>query len=189
MRKYRLPASIILLLFISIIVWMWVQNTRPIYRQIEASLKDIDSSYRQVLHVDMDMDMDRKNPLVFYLTNKEEIAVVILRKSLTGFKLRQDIGKTAFSANQDISWSGTERQAEGIHLLYGRVKNPETTQIIIVSEGNEPATMINSGPYTMWYFLAKGNLQNPITLRTFDKNGKKLYETGDPPFWNAELDE
>lgn len=180
MKKYIFVFSAMLLLFISIIVIVGLQNTRTVYNQIEATVKDIDSSYREILHV----QIDRKNNIVFYLTNKEELGIVSLQKSLTGFKLKNYINKNIFFTDKDISWNGTERQDDDIHLLYGKVGNSETTQIIVVSEGNKPANIISNGSNTMWYFFADGKLHLPITIQTFNKDGEKLYETGDINFWS-----
>ncbi|WP_415639918.1 hypothetical protein, partial [Paenibacillus lupini] len=131
MKKYKLQLSIlgvIILVFISIMTYIWIKNTRSIYTQIDSSMRAIDVNYSEIL----DVHFDNKHNLVFYLTNNERIGIVSLRKTLTGFKLKSHINNSEFIADKDISWHGTEKTNVDIHLLYGKVQNSETTQIIIV---------------------------------------------------------
>lgn len=143
-------------------------------------MREIDSNYSEILNV----HIDNNHNLVFYLTNNEQIGIVSLHKTLTGFKLKSYINKSPFIADRDISWQGTGKPTDDIHLLYGKVQNLETTQIIIVSEGNQPANIIKHGSHTFWYFLSDEKLHLPITIQSFNKDGKKLYETGDVNYWN-----
>ncbi len=172
--------SIVLMISFYISWLLWSQNSRSVFNQIEKSVREIDSNYHEILHV----DINQKHNLVFYITNKEEIGVVTLERAFTGFKLKSYINKNPFFADQDISWQGTDKQDEDIHLIYGKVENPETSQIIIVSEENQPANIIRNGTRIMWYFLTDEQLHLPVTLQTFNSEGKKLYETGDVNYWN-----
>jgi hypothetical protein len=186
MKKYKVQISlisIVAIIFILIITYIWIHNTRSIYYQIESSINDYDHSFKEILHV----HVDQKRTLVFYSTINEEISVVTLNKKLNGFKLKSYINKTPLITDKDISWQGTEKSSEDIHLLYGMVQNQETTQIIINSEGNQVANIIKTGSNTFWYALMNDTIHLPITIQTFNKNGKKLYETGDINFWNDNL--
>ncbi|MFD0673846.1 hypothetical protein [Cohnella sp. GCM10027633] len=155
-----------------------LEAARPVYEQIESAVRDSDRDYKQLLHV----HVDAEHTLVFYETLKEELSVVTLDKSATGFKLREYINKQPMYTDKDISWTGTQRP-DDIYLLFGTVLNPLVTQVIVVSEGGQPARIAEQGGRKIWYYKADGHLQAPITLRAFDKDGNRLYEWGDPAYW------
>lgn len=169
---------VVLAVTVAALLYYWTEAARPVYEQIESAVRDSDRDYKQLLHV----HVDAEHTLVFYETLKEELAVVTLDKSATGFKLREYINIQPMYTDKDISWAGTERK-DDIYLLFGTVRNPLVTQVIVVSEGGKPAHIAGQGDRKIWYYNAADRLHDPITLRAFDKDGNRLYEWGDPAYW------
>jgi len=182
MKKNR-PVLVIIVIAVLVVIYsisyIWVKNSQSIYLQVETSLKQTDSSFSSLLHI----HADKNNTIAFYLTSNNEFSVVTLKKRLNGFTLKSYLNKTPLVLEPHLSWQGNENPDEGIHLLYGNVNNEETTHIIIVSEDNKNAHIINNNELTFWYALMDEKLHLPITIQSFNKDGKKLYETGDVNYW------
>ncbi|RCW40293.1 hypothetical protein [Paenibacillus prosopidis] len=181
-NKFFIPLVVILIfIFTSIILFIWlVQQNKPLYDQIGKVISESDSGYSELIHI----HADRERTIAFYITNNSELCVVLLQKKLRGYELSDYINKTPMSTDQGLSWQGSENQESNIHMLYGVVKNPEITQILLISEGDKTAHIIKNDEYSIWYSLVENELKMPITIRATNKEGKILFETGDIGFWN-----
>ena len=172
---------VVIFFFISFILLLWLmQQNKPLYDQIDKVISESDSGYSELIHI----HANRDRTIAFYKTNKSELGVVLLQKKIHGYELSDYINKSPMFTDQDLSWQGSDRQESNIHILYGVVKDPEITQIILISEGYKTAHIIKNGEYSIWYSMVENELNNPITIRATNKDGKILYETGDVGFWN-----
>lgn len=171
---------VVVFISVSFILWIWLmQQNKPLYDQIGKVISESDSGYSELIHI----HADRDQTIAFYKTNKSELCVVLLQKKFRGYELSDYINKSPMFTDQNLSWQGSERQKSNIHMLYGVVKDPEITQILLISEGDKTAHIINNGEYSIWYSLVENELKMPITIRATNKEGKILYETGDVGFW------
>lgn len=179
-NKILIP-FVVIFFFISFILLFWlIQQNKPLYEQIEKAISEFDSSYSELIHIHADKD----RTIAFYKTNKPELSVVLLQKKIRGYELSDYINKSLMFTDRNLSWQGTSRQESNIHMIYGVVKDPEITQILLISESDKTAHIIKNGEYSIWYSLVDNVLKNPITIRATNKEGKILYETGDVDFWN-----
>ncbi|CAN7499578.1 hypothetical protein LJR153_003482 [Paenibacillus sp. LjRoot153] len=178
-NKIYIPFVVIFIISFIFLFWL-IQQNKPLYDQIGKVISESDSGYSELIH----LHTDRDRTIAFYKTNRSELGVVLLQKKLRGYKLSQYINKSLMFTDQDLSWQGSENQEFNIHMLYGVVKDPEITQILIISEGDKTAHIINNGEYSIWYSLVENGLKMPITIRATNKKGEILYETGDVSFWN-----
>ncbi|SFM26484.1 hypothetical protein SAMN03159341_1233 [Paenibacillus sp. 1_12] len=179
-KKILIP-SILTVLFciIFVLLFWWLQPNKSLYDQINKAVLEADSDYSQLMHV----HVDRERTMAFYMTNKTELGIVLLQEKFRGYKVKDYIDKSLIYTDQGISWHGSVIQKLNIHLLYGVVQDPEITQVILISEGNKAAHIINEGN-RIWYALIDKPLEYPITIRATNKEGKILYETGDVEFWS-----
>ncbi|MEF7437886.1 hypothetical protein V4V36_01210 [Paenibacillus lautus] len=151
-----------------------------VYNQIGKALHKLEPDFSKILHV----HMDRHRALVFFTTIRSELGVATLRETSRGFKINAYLGKDQLDIENQLSWYGKESQSENVHLLYGIVNNPKISQVVLLSEENQAATIIKDTSFTMWYAVMDDGLNSPITIRGFNEEGEKIYETGDPEFWN-----
>ncbi|KRE59713.1 hypothetical protein [Paenibacillus sp. Soil750] len=183
-RNKAMISIIVIILLITFfpIKWLFEQN-KSLYDQIEHVITAKDSDFKELLHI----HADRKRTLAFYTTNKSELCVVLLKKKLYGYSWGAYINRSSMFVGRELSWQGSESQESDIHLLYGVVENPEITQILVISEGSQPAHIIKKGENAIWYYLAESSLKSPITIQASNKNGKTLYETGSAEFWKQPI--
>ncbi|WP_159888723.1 hypothetical protein [Paenibacillus puerhi] len=179
MKRKRALIIVILVLMAATCLFMWINRHQP-YSQIERAVAGIDSDFNQLLHV----HLDREKTIAFYTTHKEELGIITLQENFGRFKFKDYINKSLLYTDKDISWHGTENNKENIHLLYGTVQNPDISQVVILSEGNKSAFIINKDNRIIWYALMDEQLKLPITIRTTNRDGKIIYETGDVKYWN-----
>ncbi|KZS43076.1 hypothetical protein AWU65_00160 [Paenibacillus glucanolyticus] len=170
-----------------IVICLWFLFAGPlrkesVYNQIEEAIHSLETDLNEVLHI----HMDRARTLVFFSTIQSEVGGVTVEEAYGGFRVKEYIGKNEVGLENDLSWFGIESNSENIHMLYGVVNNPETSHILLLSEENKAATIIENNSLTVWYALMKDDLNSPITIRSFNKEGEKLYETGDPEYWSKQ---
>jgi hypothetical protein len=182
MKIHKIFIPLFVIFFsISFILLLWlVQQNKPLYDQIGKVISESDSGYSELIHILADID----RTIAFYKTNNSELCVVLLQKKFRGYELSDYINKSPMFTDQDLSWKGSENQESNIHMLYGVVKDPKITQILLISEDDKTAHIIKNGENTIWYSLVENVLKMPITIRATNKEGKILYETGDVGFWN-----
>ncbi|SDW08451.1 hypothetical protein [Paenibacillus sp. CF384] len=155
-----------------------LQQNKPLYDQIGKAISKSDSGYIEII----DLHTDSARTVAFY-RSETELSVVLLKKKFRGYECSEYINKAPLLTEQEISWQGSEKKESNIHLLYGIVKDPEITQILLISEGDKTASIIKNGDYSIWYSLVENELNMPITLQATNKEGKVLYEYGDLDYW------
>ena len=175
MKFYKSFISLLIffLICITFIFSAWfLQQNKSLYDQIDKAILESEPDYKGLIHI----LADRDRTIAFYETTKSELCIVLLKKGISGYKLGDYINKISLYADQDVSWQGSERVESNIHMLFGVFRNPEITQLILISEGDKPAQIINNGEYSIWYYLTGDVLKKPITIQATDKEGRVLYK-------------
>ncbi|KRF06782.1 hypothetical protein ASG89_18155 [Paenibacillus sp. Soil766] len=180
-NKIYIPLVVVFIISIILLIWL-IQQNKPLYDQIEKVISESDSGYSELIHI----HTDRERTMAFYINNRSELGVVLLKKKIRGYELSEYMKISPMFTDQVLSWHGSENQKFNIHMLYGVVKDPEITQILLISEGDKTAQIINNGEYSIWYSFVENGLKMPITIRATNKKGEILYETGDVGFFGID---
>ncbi|NOU93257.1 hypothetical protein GC093_08500 [Paenibacillus sp. LMG 31456] len=183
--KYKwLIITSTLLIVLCFVYTCLINKKTSLYEDIERVVVKNDSSFKEIAYI----HVLKEKLLVFYETQNNELAGILVEKGIKGYKISDYLSKNSFDSSKGLSWQGTERIDQQVHLLYGTILDPAINQVFLVSEANKSATIIKNGSRTMWFSLMDHTLNLPITIEGLDKNGNMLYTFGDISFWSNRVE-
>lgn len=160
--------------------FIFISTQKSIQDQISDALKK-DESFQDIIYTQMIGD----ELLTFYRTKNQQMNYGLFRDNRFGFgkEFIRSGGSVSLSTTDAITWKGLGAPNGQLNLLCGAVANPDVTQIIIISEGNQAATIVEGSAAKIWFLAQKSEIKLPITIQAKDKDGKVLYEYGDLDYW------
>ncbi|MCQ6557252.1 hypothetical protein [Paenibacillus mendelii] len=146
--------------------------------KISSYLKERDNNFNGIIFTQIIGD----EIISIYRTDEHKLGYGMFRDNRFGVKFIRSSGHIELISDKALTWSGSGAPEGELSILYGAVLDPNITQVIIISEGNKPANIIDNG-VKIWYLTLRSKINDPITIKATDKDGNVLYEYGDPVYW------
>jgi len=180
MKKIKVVLFVSVLLSINAIFILSTQKSFE--EQLVDAMKADNENIQELIYAQMSGD----ELLAFYRTKDQRMYYGLLRDNKFGFgkKLIKSGGSMGLDAPQGaITWSGLGAPDGEFNLLSGAVLSPDVTQIIVISEGNKAASIVEGAGAKIWFLTLDTSIQAPITIQAKNAAGEVLYESGDAEYW------
>lgn len=122
---------------------------------------------------------------MFYRVNRDEFAFGILEEKALGLNVNRGSGNAPLVSDKGLTWVASSAPSGQLSLIYGAILNPEITQVIVISEASQSATIVESKGVRLWFLILESPNNDPITLKATNQEGAVLYKYGDSNYWGT----
>lgn len=182
MKMKKSITVLVVSVFIGICAIFILSTQKSFEEQLVDAMKADNEYIQNLVYAQMSGDQ----LLAFFRTKDQRMHYGLFRDNKFGFgkKLIKSGGSMGLDAPQGaITWSGLGAPDGEFNLLSGAVLRPDVAQIIVISEGNKAASIVEGAGAKIWFLTLDTMIQAPITIQASNAAGEVLYESGDVEYW------